>query len=84
MYLEKNAGWIASVGWILPSLMLWTHSIAQPKVFITAGDCWTIALDFGLVFAKFHIFFGLLGWLVTAFQTFEGVKKFGFLAEFSN
>lgn len=70
------------MGWILPSLLLWTHSIAQPKVAVTADGCWTVALDFGLIFAKFHLF-GLLGWLVTAFQTFEGVKKFGFLAVFS-
>lgn len=41
------------------------------------------SMDFDLVFAKFHLF-GLLGWLVTAFQTFEQVKKFGFLAEFSH
>lgn len=49
---------------------------------ITDDGCKTIALDFVLVFGNSPLFC-LLGWSVTVFQTFEGMKKFGFLAEVS-
>lgn len=67
--------------------MLWTHSIAQPKAVITAGDCWTIALDFGLVFAKFLIFFwsfGVVGNCISNLWRSEEVWIFSRIFQLAN